>query len=890
MTALPRSPLPAFRLEPPAGARWLAVFLSQVAEHLRSASPGDALLIEQSWDGHTGEVHLLPFSQPLALAMEALREGIPLPWTRNLRDSAGAPPSQLVEKWVQVSSRDRPALPPDGRDRAADSRTTRAPSKESCDRVPTADAETPTGEFLPAGHPYWLGLQTHWTAGANGEVWSTTRGRIAAATSEDLRALEATLEGHLRRLTALEPVLAPVIRELRSGRRLLRAWTTGARPRWGGGRLYRLLSERISWAAPFPLRPDPHDDPRLRHALVLGASGSGKTAALAHLAREALTERRSVILFDVHGDLAPRVVAGLPAQTRDRVLGIDVAGAPASLAGLSVFGPVPPADREALVAHLVAAFKRLSTENGETYWGFRLERLFETFLHVVQEQGGDLVDLWSLLTDPRRRDAARLSTGRPEIAQFLDELDGIVRRQPEFLWPAASRIAKVVGSPVLTALLAPQERSFEVGTHLRERESVVWRLPIGELGPEGVTFAVTLLLTRVYLEQVRHAAQEVPGDDLRVLFVLDEAHLFPSRLLSEMVAEGRKFGLGLLVATQYPARLAPELRDALSGAAGTVYLFRVPWASAAATGAWAGLTADTAQRVLPSLPPGWAMASSTGPGAERRLVAMPPAFPADLPGWREVVRRTADRYGSPVPYRDGTPARSTESLEEDLLLGLVALDAEGGTPTRPRLLQWLDKGDTFDPVLVLRMLETLERRGWVRATGEELRLSLPGAERVGLIARTGARSESAEHRALLVAALRIFARHRERLEILRQGRFDTRLPDGRITVLPREHHRWGPAELAAYLDRRRREWMWRAFGGRDVYVEAEVSGATRRERIERDWTKAREAGAFLLCLVSDAHRARSVRRFLARADVPRSRASVWTLRVVPELAPEGSAA
>jgi hypothetical protein len=743
--------------------------------------------------------------------------------------------------------------------------------------------------MLPSGQRYWVGLQTHWTRGDDGQVWMSLRGRIGAASAETLPALESAFEAHLRRVVASETGPEVVVRRVRPWRRRQRTWASGARPRLQRGRPHPICPELVALAAPFPLSPDPQDDARLRHAVVLGASGSGKTAALAHLAREALAERRSVVLFDVHGDLAPRVVAGLPPATQDRLIGIDLVGSPLAIPGLSVFGPVPVADREALVAHLVAAFKRLSTENGETFWGFRLERIFETFLHIVQEQGGDLVDLWSLLTDPRRRDAARLTTERPEIVQFLDELDGIVRRQPEFLWPAASRVAKVVGSPLLTALLAPRERSVEVGSRLREGDSAIWRLPMGELGPEGVTFAVTLLLTRVYLEQVRRVTREEPTPDLRVLFVVDEAHLFPARLLSEIVAEGRKFGLGLVLATQYPARLAPELRDALTGAAGTVYLFRAPWASAVPTGAWGGLGADAAQKLLPSLPPGWAVVSSTGPSAGRQLVAMPSSPPPDLPGWQELVARTANRYGSPVPYREGTAARSTDSLEEDLLLGLVALDAEGETPTRARLLRWLGTGDEFDPVQGLQTLETLVRRGWVRASAEELSLSLAGAERVGLMARTGARPESAEHRALLVVALRIFARHRERLEILRQGRFDTRLPDGRVMVLPRELRRGGPAELASYLDRRRRDWMWHAFGGRDVYVEAEVSGATRRERIERDWAKARDARAHLLCLVGDAARARSVRRFLHRAQVPRSRATVWTLRTFQDFARDASA-
>jgi Helicase HerA, central domain len=883
------TPLPAFRLNPGTGALWLRAFLSRVADRLRSTAPGDALLIEQWWDGHGGEVRLLPFSDSLLLAMDALQEGMPLPWSGNLRDRACAPPPGFAESWLQIDLTPRSPPSVDSSDSRPSRWTAGVRPDEKAYRPLSAEVVVVECELLPSGQPYWVGLQTHWTRGDDGQVWMSLRGRIGARTAETLPALESAFEAHLRRVVASETGPDVIVRRVRPWRGRRQSWASGARHRFERGRPYPICPELVALSAPFPLSPDPRDDSRLRHTVVLGASGSGKTAALAHLAREALAERRSVVLFDVHGDLAPRVVAGLPRTTRDRLIGIDVVGTPTAIPGLSVFGPVPASDREALVAHLVAAFKRLSTENGETFWGFRLERIFETFLHIVQEQGGDLVDLWSLLTDPRRRDAARLTTERPEIVQFLDELEGIVRRQPEFLWPAAARVAKVVGSPLLTALLAPRERSVEVGSRLREGDSVFWRLPMGELGPEGVTFAVTLLLTRVYLEQVRRVAREEPTPDLRVLFVLDEAHLFPARLLSEIVAEGRKFGLGLVLATQYPARLAPGLRDALTGAAGTVYLFRVPWASAVTTGAWAGLGAEAAQKLLPSLPPGWGVVSSTGPRADRRLVAMPSSPLPDLSRWQVLVLHTAERYGSPVPYREGGAARFSDSLEEDILLGLVALNAEGGTPTRARLLRWLDTGDEFDPVQGLQTLETLVRRGWIRATGEEVSLSLAGAERVGLMARTGARPESAEHRALLVTALRIFARHRERLEILRQGRFDTRLPDGRVMVLPRDRRRWDPAELASYLDRRRKDWMWRAFGGRDVYVEAEVSGATRRERIERDWAKAREAGAFLLCLVGDATRARSVRRFLLHFQVPRSRATVWTLRAVQDLSRNASA-
>jgi hypothetical protein len=877
--------LPAFRLAPGTGTRWLELFLSRLAERLHSGPPGEVLLIEQWWDGRRGEVHLLPFSSDLVLVMETLVESVPLRWSRLTSDRACEPPAGFRQAWFRVVASRRTVPPSEKGGTLAESGATRDRGERPFDRAVPPESTMFQRNLLPVGTPYWAALQTHWTTGLDGAVWTTARCRLAAGDVPTLRALGSALESRLRQPQSTVPGTELALRPVRGSRSRRRAWSSGARP-WGFGVCpLELRHELVRAAAPLPLTANPGDEPRLRHMVVLGASGSGKTAALAHFARQALGEGRSVVLFDVHGDLAPRVASGLPVATRDRVVGIDVTGTPVSVPGLSVFGPAPPEDREALVAHLIAALKRLSTENGETFWGFRLERLFETFLRIVQDQGGDLADLWGLLTDPQRREAARLTTERPEVARFLEEVEGILRRQPEFLWPAASRVAKVVSSPLLTALLAPRERSLDIENGLRPGDSAIWRLPMGELGPEGVTFAVTLLLTRVYLGEVRRSSSLGPLPGLRVLFVLDEAHLFPARLLSEIVAEGRKFGLGLVLATQYPARLAPELRDALIGAAGTVYLFRVPWASAVATGAWAGLGPDPAQRILPFLPPGWAMVSSTGPDADRRLVAMPPAPSTDPSDWLAVTRRSAELYGSSVQYQQGPGSGSEDQLGERLLLGLVGLDAEGGVVTRARLFRWLEADDAYDPLLVHQALEGLLRRGWVHASAEALFLSPAGSDRIGLTARTGARPESAEHRALLVAALRIFARHHERLEILRQGRFDTRLPDGRVRLLPPTHRRWSPSELAHYLDDRRRDWLWKISSGRDLHVEAEVSGATRRERIERDWTKAQEAGAYLLVLVGQASHARSVRRFLNHRNVTRARAAVWTLPSVRNVIP-----
>ncbi len=80
------------------------------------------------------------------------------------------------------------------------------------------------------------------------------------------------------------------------------------------------------------------------------------------------------------------------------------------------------------------------------------------------------------------------------------------------------------------------------------------------------------------------------------------------------------------------------------------------------------------------------------------------------------------------------------------------------------------------------------------------------------------------------------------------------------------------------MESARRSWAWRFFGGRDVHVEAEVSGALRPARIRHGLRKAAGRGAFALFVVGDAARASRVRRTLRAEGVGIDRAQVWTLR------------
>jgi len=518
--------------------------------------------------------------------------------------------------------------------------------------------------------------------------------------------------------------------------------------------------------------------------------------------------------------------------------------------------------------------KRLTPDGTDVYWGFRLERIFDAFVRIVQEGGGSLGDLYALLTDADRRDVARLATRDPRLARFLDELAPIVRRSPEFLWGAAARLAKVVLSPALAELLAPADGGVPVEQLLEQGRSIVLRVPFASVGPEAASFAGSLVLARTYLGLLArrgHGPTRPP-----IVVVLDEVQGLSPRLVAEMLTDGRKFGIRLVIATQYPERLAPELRAAAAGVSRNVVSFRVPRATSAVVGGWLGLAPPEAERLLVDLPVGVGLARATGSGNLRTVVAA--SGPVTDPGeeWTEGVARARAEF-API-LADDAPAH--DEADERLLLAILAGE-ERGDPVRADALVGEAlrlPGPTPDAACLADRRAALERAGLANVVEGSWRVSAAGARRLGLRTSTGASRESAEHRALLLQAFRVFARHGHLLEIVRQGRYDTTLPDAVFRQIPEAARSGPPSQLAATLAAAERGWAWRFFRGRDVHVEAEVSGALRPARIRHGLAKATTRGAFALFVVGDPDRARRVRKALRACGVGPDRGQVWTLR------------
>jgi hypothetical protein len=593
----------------------------------------------------------------------------------------------------------------------------------------------------------------------------------------------------------------------------------------------------------------------LRHVLVLGLTGSGKTQLLAHGAAQVHRQGVPLVALDLHGDLTPAILDRLPDPAPGEFLligpgpgesGMDVLALPADKGGPGL-GP-------RRVGELLGALRPAGALKDE-FWGPRMERLLEGGLRCVLGTGGSLYDLARLFQDPfGQAGSLRPLLVDPTLREFLDELVSVHHRQPDFLASVQNRLSRVLFDPAIRGLVAPPTGGVDPERALVERRSILLHLPKGELGEGGGLFVAHLLLARCYLALLRG---EHPGPDrLRSLFILDESHLLSPRLLGTMVREGRKFGVGLLLATQGAG-------DGPHGVEGG------PW-SEVGTVVGLRMAPGPARQVLPWLAPRLPLHAGSRPAAEfvgalarlprhtaylrevgedvPRLVVLPgPTPPSPARG----ARRSPVPPPGPSPSPAGPRPPEPEAEEIDGLLGILA----GRPPPDPRPAWWRQG----------------ERRGFLEAlpTGG-FGLTEAGWGRLGWRGNTGAPRESFEHLRLLRDAFTLLAYRGLALEMPRQGGFERRLPDARWRRRAGGAPRSTPGDgraLAGPLD-----------GAQELHLEVEVSSLEDPRRLARSWEKAQEQGAHLLWVAGTSGGGERLRAFLRKRGAGRREATVWVLR------------
>lgn len=303
------------------------------------------------------------------------------------------------------------------------------------------------------------------------------------------------------------------------------------------------------------------------HALVIGATGSGKTVLVHHLTAQDLVNGHGLVVLDARGDLvhavielaaragvSPDLIRVFDLREKIRPLGFS----PLAGAGETFFRALGFLDA------IAAEWEALGPQTAD---------VMRNAVLLLAEAGAPITDLEPLFYDGKVRLSLIERATSTKVRDFWIRFDELGSdRQTSLASPVLNKTAALFATEGLRRMYG-SPNPVDLGAHLNTPGSITLiSLAVDELHGAG-WMAGSLFLSSISREIF--ARVEI-AESMRVpiRLVVDEFEHFGMREFDNLLAEGRRFRCALLLAHQTLAQLNPKMRSMLLGNVGVKVIFR----------------------------------------------------------------------------------------------------------------------------------------------------------------------------------------------------------------------------------------------------------------------------------------------------------------------------
>jgi len=391
---------------------------------------------------------------------------------------------------------------------------------------------------------------------------------------------------------------------------------------------------------------------RLRHIAVIGATGSGKSTLLRHIAAQDIARGDGFLLLDPHGDLAEAVLGDIPPWRHNHVCYLNLADLDYPV-GLNVLEDTVADDRARAVDGLVAAMRSIWYES----WGPRMELILRhACTALIETPNASLVLLPRLLTDDefRSRVVSRIVNHdtRTFFGMRFEKWRDTFR--DEAIDPVLNKVEAFLAFPSIKNILGQGRSTLRLSHAMQRGRIVIANLATGTVGETAARLFGALLLA--HLRAAAMARATTPPSQRRPFHLIaDEAHSFGSGSIAQLLSETRKFGLSIVLVTQFLDALTDGTRAALLGNAATLSVFRSnPDDSRILARHFARPHQDFNPYALQTMEDGYAMLSA--PSNEPALVSIP--APHEISASDIVKKQSRRHYAQPRAEVEGRIVRA----------------------------------------------------------------------------------------------------------------------------------------------------------------------------------------------------------------------------------------
>jgi hypothetical protein len=310
---------------------------------------------------------------------------------------------------------------------------------------------------------------------------------------------------------------------------------------------------------------------RAESLAILGKTGAGKSHLIRYLASQDLQAGRGFLHFDLHGDTTEFLLKTI--ALRERVLGKDLSDRlividpsdPEFSVGLNPLEEQNGTDRFVQIAEYEQILKQ---RWGLDSFGARTAELLRNSLHVLADNGLTLVELGPLLSHGAFRSRCVAKVGNPEIRQYFelryDQVSDAMRAV--MAEPILNKTSAFTADPRFRHIVGQRRSTFSLVDAMDRGCRIILNLNKGRLGEQSAT------LGSLFLAKIKHALFARKRRELFTLYCDEIQNLVAfGGGLETMLAEARKFGVGVVSANQFLDQYPAEMRAAIAAVGSHVF-------------------------------------------------------------------------------------------------------------------------------------------------------------------------------------------------------------------------------------------------------------------------------------------------------------------------------
>jgi DNA helicase HerA-like ATPase len=536
----------------------------------------------------------------------------------------------------------------------------------------------------------------------------------------------------------------------------------------------------------------------MRHACIIGATGTGKTTTLLQIMLDAAHScpDAAITFIDPTGTTMDTFLKYLPdSRLKDITIidpmGVEDHGKRKAVAYnvLHIEGrneSIASGTLDILIDSKINEMKELFRDAGiisrmeERYqlWGKQLERTFEIVLRVIlrvqPNENGEktLVDFHRILTDPDvRRSYLDLMT--PDDRKYIEYFFSDFYNEKElrgYTNTTLNRIEPLILDPYMRHLFSSPHPSVEI-SQLTSKGKILLVNASKIVGRETSTTIGTFFSLAIWNATLRKQR------DFPLLLVLDEFHNFSSVSFQDIIAEGRQRKIALVVGEQDLSRIHENVRSSLINNCHNWVIFRhVPESM------------HNIQQIL-------------GRGMSSQELEMLKTSLAQMDNHRAFLRHSSEGQTMPTHTIFTSPVSETYNPSPNMIKHLLLLNNAKEMQIHPEhdsmdvlkaihrhystCSSWPTAAQISSllnavPQSISLILNQLASEQLIDSKNNSL--TDKGLSRLGLNIHTNASTESPEHRHLLGFAKQWFESKGHKFNIVQQGGSDPQARDGFVQM------------------------------------------------------------------------------------------------------------